>query len=126
MIALLTIVHVFICVLLVIAVLMQSGKGGGLAGSIGGGLGGASVLGGRTATSFLTKTTTGLATAFLVSCLIQAFVHEGPSEAPMTATERMLAEGTDPFQITPFEAPGEATPAASEGSDTGGGGGGDE
>ena len=122
MIALLTIVHVLICLLLVIAVLMQSGKGGGLAGSIGGGLGGSSVLGGRTATTFLTKTTTGLATAFLVSCLIQAFVHEGPSEAPMTATERMLAEGTDPFRV-PFEASVEETPAAPEGSDTGGGGG---
>ena len=121
MIALLTIVHVLICALLVVAVLMQSGKGGGLAGSIGGGLGASSVLGGRTATTFLTKTTTGLATAFLVSCLIQAFVHEGPTEAPMTATERMLAEG-DPFQM-PFEASVEETPAAPEGSDTGGGGG---
>ena len=121
MIALLTIVHVLICALLVVAVLMQSGKGGGLAGSIGGGLGASSVLGGRTATTFLTKTTTGLATAFLVSCLIQAFVHEGPTEAPMTATERMLAEG-DPFQM-PFEASVEETPAAPEGSDAGGGGG---
>jgi preprotein translocase subunit SecG len=121
LIALLTIVHVLICALLVVAVLMQSGKGGGLAGSIGGGLGASSVLGGRTATTFLTKTTTGLATAFLVSCLIQAFVHEGPTEAPMTATERMLAEG-DPFQM-PFEASVEETPAAPEGSDTGGGGG---
>jgi preprotein translocase subunit SecG len=122
LIALLTIVHVLICALLVVAVLMQSGKGGGLAGSIGGGLGASSVLGGRTATTFLTKTTTGLATAFLVSCLIQAFVHEGPTEAPMTATERMLAEGADPFQV-PFEASVEETPAAPEGSDTGGGGG---
>ena len=122
MIALLTIVHVLICALLVVAVLMQSGKGGGLAGSIGGGLGASSVLGGRTATTFLTKTTTGLATAFLVSCLIQAFVHEGPTEAPMTATERMLGEGTDPFQV-PFGASVEEMPASPEGSDTGGGGG---
>ena len=36
--ALLTVIHVVICVLLIIAVLLQSGKGGGLAASVGGGL----------------------------------------------------------------------------------------
>ena len=51
--ALLTVIHVTICVLLILAVLMQSGKGGGLAASVGGGLSSSSVLGGRAATSFL-------------------------------------------------------------------------
>ena len=41
-----TIFHVLICVLLVVTVLLQAGKGGGLAGSIGGGLASSSVLGG--------------------------------------------------------------------------------
>ena len=111
MIALLTVIHVLICIVLIVAVLMQSGKGGGLAGSIGGGLGASSVLGGRTATTFLTKTTTGLATAFLLSCLLQAFVHEGPTQAPTTATERMLGE-VDPYQVSPITAPAVETPSA--------------
>ena len=93
MIILLTILHVLIAILLVVAVLMQSGKGGGLAASLGGGLSSSSVLGGRTAATFLSKTTTGLATAFLLSCLLQSFLWSGSEEVVLTATERLLQEG---------------------------------
>jgi preprotein translocase subunit SecG len=66
----LTIVHVLISLALVISVLLQAGKGTGLAGAFGGG-GGAmgAVFGGRGAATFLSKLTTGLAIAFFVSCL---------------------------------------------------------
>ena len=104
MIVLLTILHVLIAILLIVAVLMQSGKGGGLAASVGGGLSSSSVLGGRTAATFLSKTTSALATAFLVSCLIQSFMWSSGNEQPMTATERMLQEGGGPqSQLPDFE-----------------------
>ena len=104
MIVLLTILHVLIAILLIVAVLLQSGKGGGLAASVGGGLSSSSVLGGRTAATFLTKTTSALATAFLVSCLVQSFMWRTTDEQPMTATERMLQEGGMPQgQLPDFE-----------------------
>ena len=103
MIVLLTILHVLIAILLIVAVLMQSGKGGGLAASVGGGLSSSSVLGGRTAATFLSKTTSALATAFLVSCLVQSFMWSSDDGQPMTATERMLQEGIPQSQLPDFE-----------------------
>ena len=103
MIVLLTILHVLIAILLIVAVLMQSGKGGGLAASVGGGLSSSSVLGGRTAATFLSKTTSALATAFLVSCLVQSFMWSSDNAQPMTATERMLQEGIPQSQLPDFE-----------------------
>ena len=66
----LVIVHVLISIALVISVLLQAGKGTGLAGAFGGG-GGAmgAVFGGRGAATFLSKLTTFLAIAFFLSCL---------------------------------------------------------
>ena len=87
-----TIFHVLICLLLVVTVLLQAGKGGGLAGSIGGGLASSSMLGGRTAATFLTKATTVLATAFMLSCLVQSVAFQTAETAPTTATQRTMAE----------------------------------
>ena len=102
---LLTIVHLVICVLLVVAVLMQAGKGGGLAASVGGGLSSSSVLGGRAATSFLTKVTTYLAAGFLVMCLILALAYDEDEGLPTTASERLLeARGGAPVSApAPYE-----------------------
>ncbi len=58
-------IELIVSVLLVIVVLMQASKGGGLAGSFGGSNIGA-VFGVRRTSDFLSKTTTILATAFLV------------------------------------------------------------
>ena len=91
-----TIVHVLVCMLLIGAVLLQSGKGGGLAGSIGGGMGSSSVLGGRTATTFLSKATTVIAAVFMVSCLVQSIAFQNQQQGPTTATERMIEEGALP------------------------------
>ena len=130
-----TIVHVLICLLLVLTVLLQAGKGGGLAGSIGGGMSSSSVLGGRTASTFLTKATAILATAFIVSCLVQSVAFQTAVTAQTTATQRVMEEGSLPvIPPTPLgeagslfdepvtqEAPAasaEAAPAASE--ETGG------
>ncbi len=62
------IIEILVSVLLMIAVLMQSSKGGGLAGSFGGANIG-TVFGVRRTSDFLTKTTTVLATLFIVLAL---------------------------------------------------------
>lgn len=68
------VIHVIICILLILVVLMQSSKGDGLAGSaFGGGLGGA-VFGGRGTANLLSRATAILATAFMVMCLVLAFM----------------------------------------------------
>ncbi|MBI2619944.1 MAG: preprotein translocase subunit SecG [Ignavibacteriales bacterium] len=61
-------VEVVISILLIVVVLMQASKGGGLAGSFGGANIGA-VFGVRRTSDFLSKTTTFLATTFLILAL---------------------------------------------------------
>ena len=112
---LLTILHVLIAALLILAVLLQSGKGAGLASSLGGGLSASSVLGGRTAATFLSKTTSILATAFLVSCMVQSIIKVDRDDTPTTAMERELERGRVPFGQTLLE---EETPFAPEGAES--------
>ena len=115
MMILLTIVHVLICLLLVLVVLLQSGKGGGLATSVAGGLSSASFLGGRTASNFLTKATTVLATAFFLSCLVQFVTFDSGTQEASSATERMLqkeAPAPVPFTPPPATGGGELVPSA--------------
>ncbi len=74
MFAILIVIHVFICASLILVILMQSAKGEGLAGAFGGTSLSGAVFGGRGAATFLSKTTSVLAIAFMVSCLALTFV----------------------------------------------------
>lgn len=65
---LITILHVIVCLILIIAVLLQSGKSADLAGAFGGG-GSQSVFGPRGATSLLSKVTTASAVIFMLTSL---------------------------------------------------------
>lgn len=65
----LTVIHVFVSIFLVISILLQSSKGGGLAGMFGGGGGMGSVFGGRGVASFLAKVTMWLGVAFAVTSI---------------------------------------------------------
>lgn len=117
---LLTIIHIFVCFLLVGAVLLQSGKGGGLASSLGGGLSSSSVLGGRSAVTFLSKATAILATIFMLSAVTQALLARAPAMAPTTATERVMRHGHVVPEPVPFqpaaEGGGMLPPAAESGA----------
>ena len=77
MLAILLIIHLLICIVLVIAILLQSGKGGSLAGALGGGGAAGAVLGTRGAASMLTRITTYAAVLFLVSSLGLSFAFKG-------------------------------------------------
>jgi preprotein translocase subunit SecG len=65
---LLTFLHVVVCVILILVVLLQSGKGADLAGAFGGGAT-QTAFGSRGPASFLSKLTTGAAIVFMVTCL---------------------------------------------------------
>lgn len=70
---LLVIIHVFICFILIVAVLLQSGKAADLAGAFGG-AGSQTVFGPRGAGTFLSKITTVCAVLFMVTSLALWFL----------------------------------------------------
>ena len=65
---LLTAIHVIVCLVLIIAVLLQSGKSADLAGAFGG-VGSQTVFGPRGTSSILTKVTTVCAILFMVTSM---------------------------------------------------------
>ena len=100
--------HLLVCLCLVTVVLLQSGKGGGLAG---GAFGGATqtVFGGRGATDFITRATIVLGTLFFATSLTLALMtsHGGPRGGRSVVSEAARRAGQQP---TPGTVPG-ATPA---------------
>jgi len=76
-------IHVILSAALIVVVLLQSSKGEGLAGAFGGaGLSGA-VFGGRGAATFLSKATSVLAVAFMVSSITLTLVSLGVQSSPV-------------------------------------------
>lgn len=115
--------HVFISICLILVVLMQSGKGGGVAGAFGGG-GNQTVFGGRGATDFLGKATWGLGAGFMFTSLLLGILSAGRSEPtsviekavpPPSSTAPAIPEervpSTPPAETTPSEPADEAPPA---------------
>lgn len=70
MITLITIVHVLVSLFLVLVILLQAGRGGGLSGLAGGS---SSAFGGRGSQTFLGKVTTASAAIFMLTSLSLAF-----------------------------------------------------
>ena len=68
----LSIVHVFVCMFLILVVLLQQGRGGGL----GSAFGGASqqVFGGRGAGNFMTRLTWGCAMVFILTSVSLVYI----------------------------------------------------
>ena len=60
-------VHVLLCILLVLVILLQPGKGGDVGAAFGGGGGGGQVFGPRGPAGLLARATTGIAVAFMVT-----------------------------------------------------------
>jgi len=64
--------HVVVCFVLILTVLLQSSKGGGLAGAFG--TGGQTMFGGQETATFLSRLTTYLAVTFMILSLLLAFL----------------------------------------------------
>ena len=100
--ALLMALHLIVCLCLVSVILVQSGKGGGLAG---GAFGGATqtVFGGRGATDFITRATIVLGVLFFVTSISLALIttrgNVGGRSVVSEAAKR--AAGTAPPAGTP-------------------------
>jgi preprotein translocase subunit SecG len=72
LITLVTVIHVLVCVFLILVILLQAGKGGGMGAAFGGG-GSQTVFGGRGATPFLGKVTSVSAAIFMLTSLTLAY-----------------------------------------------------
>jgi preprotein translocase subunit SecG len=132
----LTVLHVMVCLVLVVVVLLQHGKGADIGAVFGGGAS-STVFGSRGAGNFLTKLTTASALTFMVTSLSLAYLantggtgdlfeDQAPAAtAPaleVPAAAEGAAPGADGFQeVKPAEpaasapeakAPTEAAPAA--------------
>jgi len=87
----LTVIHLIACVFLILVVLIQPGRSGGM-GALGG-AGAQQVFGGRGAGNFLTKTTWVTATVFFATSVSLAFLS--------SSTDDSLAERAEQAQVKP-------------------------
>jgi preprotein translocase subunit SecG len=102
--ALLTAIHIIICIILIMAVLLQSGKAADLAGAFGG-AGSQTVFGARGAATILSKVTTVSAVLFMITSLGLWFLSakgeksvvrgEGVEEQQTTAAAETKKEATE-------------------------------
>lgn len=119
-------IHMVVCVALMVVILLQSGKGGGLAGAFGAGSS-QTLFGGRGAASFLSRATTVLAVVFFLTSLTLGMSatrngRAGKSlvtqEAQQRAQQRAAQQGagapsapiTAPVQSPATQAPTQASP----------------
>lgn len=100
----LIVLHVLISVALILVVLMQSGKGGGMSAAFGGGGGSQTLFGGTGAATFLHKATVGLAVAFMLSSLVLAVIGSRVSRGRTSVLDETTA-GQIPVQPQTLPAP---------------------
>jgi preprotein translocase subunit SecG len=115
---LLTVLQVLISVGLVGSILVQAGKGRGLASAFGGSSSGV-VFGGRGAGTFLTKLTAILAAVFLLICLAQDMLPRETLSERQSATLRELERRrleSSPAAALPFQVPDATTPITPTGA----------
>ncbi len=88
MVTFITIIHVIACLFLVLTVLLQAGKGGGMGVAFGSGTSSA-VFGGRGAGSFLEKLTAGTAIVFMLTSMTLAYFA---SQSDSARLQKITAE----------------------------------
>ena len=92
-----SIVYIFVCLFLILVVLLQSGKGGGLGSAFGGGAS-QQIFGGAGAGNLLTRLTAGFAFAFMALSVWLAFLSTSGEQAldravrDQAATQEAAAE----------------------------------
>jgi preprotein translocase subunit SecG len=106
MISVITGLHVLICLGLIIVVLLQTGKGSGMASVFGGG-GGGSVMGGKGFGGILAKATAALAILFMLTSITLSLLPRGGGQRSVLGDREATAPPTQPptGEVTPGEMP---------------------
>jgi len=104
-------------IFLITIVLLQAGKGGGLA-AMGGGAAGEGVFGGRQAANFLTRATWSAGGAFMFLALVLAILSSRGANQPSSILQDVIPAATDfsapvlPEGVDPVGAPVESESSA--------------
>jgi preprotein translocase subunit SecG len=113
MVILLSIIHVLVCLILILIVLLQSGKGADLAGAFGGG-GSQTAFGARGTATFLSKLTTGAAVVFmLTSFTLSLFTTRNQGSSVMEGAKPAQKQTAPAQSGSPAPAPPAQNPPAS-------------
>lgn len=114
-------IHILGAIFLILVVLLQSGRGGGMGATFGGAAG--QIFGGRGASNFLTRVTTGAAIFFFATSLTLSMLSSQHRSVVQAAQSRKAAEPaadakSAPAQSEPVAAPADAS-AAQDDTDNG-------
>lgn len=90
---------ILVAILMVFVILIQSGKGGGLAGIAGGNLG--TVFGGRGSAPFLTKATAVLAAVFMILALALGMMTKGVADQSTLMQRERERRAASPARTLP-------------------------
>lgn len=101
----LTIILVINCLMMVGVILVQRGKGGGLAGALGGGMGGESAFGARGATA-AKKATAIMAILFVVLSAALGYIRRIEREGSPDRSRPPAQQQSEPFDIPIDPGPG--------------------
>jgi preprotein translocase subunit SecG len=104
-------VHIVVCVLLVIVVLLQSGKSADLAGAFGG-YGSQSTFGPRGTATFLSKMTTTLAIMFMATSLLLWILSANKSDSRGSALRKSQTQQEQKTKPQPVKSESPAAPAS--------------
>jgi preprotein translocase subunit SecG len=107
MLGVLTGLHVLICIGLIIVVLLQTGRGSGMASVFGGG-GGGSLMGGKGFGGVLAKATAGLAIAFMLTSITLSLIPRGGGQRESLLDRDLPGGGGSPQTEEP--APSQPVP----------------
>ena len=117
---LVTVVHVIVCLILVVVVLLQSGKAADLAGAFGG-MGSQTVFGPRGSATVLSKATTISAIAFMFTSLtLSIMATRAGSSTPNILKKTIPAAGQTAPAQSQAPAPGGTVPITVQGGPVGG------
>ncbi|UCE01765.1 MAG: preprotein translocase subunit SecG [Candidatus Latescibacterota bacterium] len=97
-------IHVIICVCLILVVLLQSGRGGGLAGAFGGGTA-QTFFGGRGAATFLSKATAWLAIGFMLMSILLALLSSRTGATGEGLLQQRARQRASQVQLPPSSTP---------------------
>jgi preprotein translocase subunit SecG len=110
----LVVLHVFVCVMLMLVVLIQPGKSGGLGAALGG-AGATQIFGGRGAGNFLTRTTWIAASIFFLTSVTLAYLSTSTGDSLEDLAKRPAVEparsAPAPAEGRPADAPAAPAPA---------------
>ena len=99
----LTVLHVIVCLVVMLVVLIQPGKSGGLGAALGG-AGAQQIFGGRGAGNFLSRTTWIAASVFFVTSITLAYISTSTGDSLQNLANARAARKTENSGIPPLDA----------------------